>query len=232
MLAILFRWRVRSCGHDIVWPWRIHGSGNGLYHQWWGILPLPPHAHDAIQMTYLLLCTSSLLPPAATLRALSLLPWPWPSADVCSSCKGRRARCAWNSFPLLRTINTMVGVFLQLVRTKPVIVVSTVVLIGQMDGQGPPSPLTWDVIVISLPLYHTNWPPPHPTPSPSQGHHRHAVLQWLLPVVALTFLSLFSSSLQKSIKPHLHRGMIANGQCCQDAGRCRPLLFWRKKWNT
>ena len=29
MLAILFRWRVRLCGHDIMWLWRSHGSGHG-----------------------------------------------------------------------------------------------------------------------------------------------------------------------------------------------------------
>ena len=32
MLAILFRWRVQSCGYDIVWLWRSHGSGHGLDH--------------------------------------------------------------------------------------------------------------------------------------------------------------------------------------------------------
>ena len=32
MLAILFRWHVRSCGHDMVWLWRSHGSSHGLDH--------------------------------------------------------------------------------------------------------------------------------------------------------------------------------------------------------
>ncbi len=32
MLAILFRWCVWSCGHDIVWLWRSHGSGHGSDH--------------------------------------------------------------------------------------------------------------------------------------------------------------------------------------------------------
>ncbi len=33
MLAILFRWRVQSCGHDIMWLWCSHGSGHGSDHQ-------------------------------------------------------------------------------------------------------------------------------------------------------------------------------------------------------
>jgi len=33
MLAILFRWRVWSCGHKIVWLWRSHGSGHRSDHQ-------------------------------------------------------------------------------------------------------------------------------------------------------------------------------------------------------
>ncbi len=32
MLAILFRWHVWSCGHDIVWLWCSHGSGHGSDH--------------------------------------------------------------------------------------------------------------------------------------------------------------------------------------------------------
>ena len=32
MLAILFRWRVWSCSHDIVCLWCSHGSGHGLDH--------------------------------------------------------------------------------------------------------------------------------------------------------------------------------------------------------
>jgi hypothetical protein len=32
MLAILFRWHVWSCGHNIMWLWRSHGSGHGSDH--------------------------------------------------------------------------------------------------------------------------------------------------------------------------------------------------------
>ena len=32
MLAILFRWRVQLCGHDIVWLWHSHGSSHGDHH--------------------------------------------------------------------------------------------------------------------------------------------------------------------------------------------------------
>ncbi len=47
MLAILFRWRVWSCGQDIVWLWHSHGSGHGLNHhtlatQYCAIAYLPP----------------------------------------------------------------------------------------------------------------------------------------------------------------------------------------------
>ena len=43
MLAILFRWRVRSCGLDIVWLLRSHGSG----HTRRIITPLP---HNIVQL--------------------------------------------------------------------------------------------------------------------------------------------------------------------------------------
>ncbi len=33
MLTILFRWRVWSCSHNIVWLWRSHGSGHRSDHQ-------------------------------------------------------------------------------------------------------------------------------------------------------------------------------------------------------
>ncbi len=47
MLALLFRWRVWSCSHDIVWLWRSHGSGHGSDHhtlatQYCTIAYLPP----------------------------------------------------------------------------------------------------------------------------------------------------------------------------------------------
>jgi hypothetical protein len=32
MLAILFRWHVQSCSHDIVWLWCSHGFGHGSDH--------------------------------------------------------------------------------------------------------------------------------------------------------------------------------------------------------
>ena len=59
MLAILFRWRVRSCGHDIVWLWRSHGSGHGSDHhtlatQYCAMAYLPPFE---LQSFYLLLAS-------------------------------------------------------------------------------------------------------------------------------------------------------------------------------
>ena len=61
MLAILFWWRVRSCGHDIVWLWRSHGSGHGSDHHtlatWYCAIAYLPLFE--LQSFYLLLLLSS-----------------------------------------------------------------------------------------------------------------------------------------------------------------------------
>ena len=59
MLAILFRWCVQSCGQDILWLWRSHGSGHGSDHhtlakQYCAIAYLPPFE---LQSFYLLLAS-------------------------------------------------------------------------------------------------------------------------------------------------------------------------------
>ncbi len=69
MLPILFRWRVRLCGHNIVWLWRSHGSGQGSDHhtlatRYCAIAYLPPFkiilfVVDVVVVILLLLYLSS-----------------------------------------------------------------------------------------------------------------------------------------------------------------------------
>ncbi len=47
MLAILFRWRVWSCGHNIVCLWRSHGSGHGSDHHQQGCVADKVKADEA-----------------------------------------------------------------------------------------------------------------------------------------------------------------------------------------
>ncbi len=59
MLAILFRWCVWSCGHNIVWLWCSHRSGHGLDHHtlatWYcAIAHLPPFELQSFYLSSLL----------------------------------------------------------------------------------------------------------------------------------------------------------------------------------